>query len=341
MSRSCRIPILYAALSLLLAALLPLALCVGSVDIGAAEVWHALTGADVPDTTRFIVVESRLPAAVTALFAGAALAVAGLLMQTCFDNPLAGPSIMGISSGSSLGVALVVLGGIPLSGVWSQGAIVLGALLGALAVLGVILLFSAIVRSAEVLLIIGILVGYLATSAISFLNYFAPERAVHGYVMWGMGNFNGVDISALPYFVVLCSVLCLMSAIYVKCLNIILFGGEYAHSVGVPVWRLRIMLLIISGALTAVVTAWCGPIGFIGLAVPHMARMLSATSNHRIVLPVTVLTGALTGILCQVLSALPSQYYAGQLPVNAITPLIGVPVITYVLLKRRRLLYFN
>lgn len=335
-----RTTLVVSALATLLLILLPLSVFCGSVSLDFSQVYDAICGKG-DAMTHFIVMESRFPAAITSLCAGAALAISGLLMQTCFANPLAGPSIMGISSGASLGVGLVLLAGLPIVGAGGTAALVGGALFGAIAVLAILLAFSSVIRSAEILLIIGILVGYLTSSAISLLNFFAPERAVHGYVMWGMGNFNGVALDVLPVFAVLCIMLCFCAAFYINSLNALLFGVDYARSVGVSVWRVRFGLLLVAGALTAVVTAWCGPIGFIGLAVPHIARMLVATSNHRAVLPVTLLCGAVTGLICQVLSTFPSQWYAGQLPINAITPLIGVPVITYVLLNRRKILYFN
>ncbi|MDE6206717.1 MAG: iron ABC transporter permease [Muribaculaceae bacterium] len=335
-----RTTIVLLSLVVAVAVLLPLAVLSGSVRLSLSEVWQTLCGHGT-EMTDFIVLGSRLPAAVTALCAGASLAVAGLLMQTSFDNPLAGPSIMGISSGANLGVAIVMLAGVPLVSAWGTAAVVVGAFVGAMAILLVLLALSSVLRSSEVLLIVGILIGYLASSAISLLNFFAPERAVHGFVMWGMGNFNGVTTEILPVFAAICAVLCIGSALYIKSLNAMLFGADYARSVGLSVGRVRAGVLFISGALTAVVTAWCGPIGFIGLAVPHIARMLVATSNHRAVLPATILSGAVVGLLCQVLSSMPSQWYAGQIPINAITPLIGVPVIAYVLFNRRKLLYFN
>lgn len=291
--------------------------------------------------SRFVIIETRLPALLTSLLAGAALAVAGLLMQTCFANPLAGPSIMGISSGASLGVAVVIMLGASYVGLWGSMAIAAGAFIGAMSVLGILLLLSAAVRSSEMLLIIGILVGYLTSSIISLLNYFAPERAVHSFVLWGLGNFSNVDLSILPYFAVLCLLFIAISFPYIRSLNALLFGADYAHSAGVNVARVRTGLLLVSGALTATVTAWCGPIGFIGLVIPHIARMSLGSSNHRTVLPVTVLAGAFVGLLCQILSVLPSLFMPGNIPINAITPVIGVPVIIYVLLNRRKILYFN
>ena len=315
-------------------------LTLGSADIPISEIASVIGGKGSP-TAQFIVLETRLPALLTAMLAGASLSVSGLLMQTCFANPLAGPSIMGISSGSSLGVALVMMLGASYVGLWGNIAIVTGAFAGAMVVLVILLLFSSIVKSSEVLLILGILIGYLTSSAISLLNYFAPEKAVHNFVIWGMGNFSSVHLSILPWFAALSVILMGLAMLYIRSLNVLLFGMEYARSAGIRPGRVRNGLMTISGALTAVVTAWCGPIGFLGLVIPHIARMLLSTSNHRVVLPITILTGAATGILCQVISVLPSCRIPGSIPINAITPIIGVPVIIYVMLNRRRLLYFN
>lgn len=327
-------------LTVLIIICLPFGLLLGSVAISPGQAFDALCG-NGDAMSRFVIIETRLPALLTSLLAGAALAVAGLLMQTCFANPLAGPSIMGISSGASLGVAVVIMLGASYVGLWGSLAVAAGAFAGAMLVLGVLLLFSAAVRSSEMLLIIGILVGYLTSSIISLLNYFAPERAVHSFVLWGLGNFSSVDLSILPYFAVLCLLFIAISFPYIRSLNALLFGADYAHSAGVNVGRVRTGLLLVSGALTATVTAWCGPIGFIGLVIPHIARMALGSSNHRTVLPVTVLAGAFVGMLCQILSVLPSLFMPGNIPINAITPVIGVPVIIYVLLNRRKILYFN
>lgn len=326
-------------LTLLLLAL-PLGLSVGGVDISLSAIWQAVTG-NADEITHYIIIENRFPALLTALLAGASLSVAGLLMQTCFGNPLAGPSIMGISSGASLGVALVImfLGGTV--GMWGNIAVFTGALLGAFVVLGILSLFSLIVKSGDALLIVGILIGYLAGSIISLLNFFSTDQAVHSFVLWGLGTFSTVGLERLPYFVVISLILLLSTAFYARSLNALLLGDRFAANVGLSVRRVRTGLMIISGALTAVVSAWCGPIGFIGLVVPHIARLMLGSSNHTRLLPVTALCGAVMGVLCQIVSVAPSLSKGGVLPVNAITPLIGVPVIVYVLINRRKLLYFN
>lgn len=325
-----------------IACLLTFAGCLlcGSVDIPAADVWQVLAGGEASKASwTYIVAQTRVPAAFTALLAGAGLAVSGLLLQTTFDNPLAGPSILGISTGSSLGVAIVMLALGGTLGAWGQAAVLAGALAGALAVMLILLSLSSLLRSATMLLITGILIGYLASSAISLLNFFSTREGVHAYVIWGMGSFGGVTNDILPLFAALVMIFVLAACAYVKPLNALLLGTRYAESAGVNIRSTRNGILLISGALTAVVTAWCGPIGFIGLVVPHVARLALQTSNHRSLLPATALCGAVTGGLCQWLSVAPGAW--GVIPVNAITPLVGVPIIIYIIVRRRSIFYFN
>lgn len=328
-----------AALAIIIAATAG-CLLLGSVDIPAADVWRALSGGELQrESWRVIVCDTRVPAILTALLAGASLAVAGLLMQTTFDNPLAGPSILGISTGASLGVAIVMLAAGALMPVVSQDLVLIGALAGAMAVIALLLAMSSLVRSATMLLIVGILIGYLASSVIALLNFFSSREGVHSYVIWGLGNFGGVKMSEMALFAGISLLLIFASMLCIKPLNAMLLGHQYAESSGVNVKLWRNAALLISGGLTAVVTAWCGPIGFVGLVVPHIARLALHTSNHRSLLPVTALFGAATGILCQLLSVAPGQY--GVIPVNAITPVIGVPVIIYIIVCRRSIFYFR
>lgn len=328
------------ALSLLVVVLLPLNLVYGSIDIPFSEVLNALIGDPVSKHTwKTIVVETRLPMALTAALAGAALAVAGLLLQTTFDNPLAGPSILGVSTGSSLGVAVVMLamGGVVSEALTSYFSILLGAIAGAAVVMLILLFFSSIVKSTAMLLIIGIMVGYLTSSAISLLNFFSTQEGVHSFVIWGMGNFTGVTLDRLPLFSILILVSLGLSFMLVKPLNALLLGARYAENLGVSIKATRNKLLLLSGILTAVVTAFCGPIGFLGLVVPHIARLALRSSNHTVLLPATALAGAVIALLCNLISVLPSSV----IPINAITPIIGVPIIIYVIINRKKILYFN
>ena len=324
----------------LIVILFPMLMIVGSVDIPPSEVWATLTGGEVSrEAWRVIVLETRIPSACTAAIASAALSVAGLLLQTTFDNPLAGPSILGVSTGSSLGVAIIMLAIGGAGSLAGQSAVLAGALAGAMLIMVILVTMSSLVRSATVLLIVGILIGYLSSSAISLLNFFATQEGVHSYVIWGLGNFYGVSTERLPAFAAIAVALLAASLLFIKPLNALLLGQRYAENIGVRTIRVRNRLLLLSGALTALVTAACGPIGFIGLVVPHIARLSTGTSNHAVLLPATILAGAATGLLCALISVLPSQW--GVMPVNAITPVIGVPVIVYIILRRRKIFYFN
>lgn len=315
-------------------------LLAGAADIPAGAILDIITGHGSGNQAwDYIVLETRLPALATAALAGMALSVAGLLMQTTFDNPLAGPSILGISSGSSLGVAIVIMALGAVVGLWSRAAVVAGALAGALAVMLLLTVMSALLRSSTMLLIVGILIGYLASSAISLLNFFATRESVHTFVIWGLGSFGGVTSTELPAFAALTAAPALLSALYAKALNALLLGERYAASAGVSIRATRRGLLLLSGALTAVVTAWCGPVGFIGLVVPHIARLALHTSDHRRLLPASALIGAAVGVVCLLACIAPGP--RGIIPLNAVTPVIGVPVIIYIIVRRRSIFYFN
>ena len=331
---------------LVLVALFVVNLVYGSVAIPLSAVVEVLLGHDIDNMAwQQIVLQSRFPQAVTALFAGASLAVSGLLLQTLFKNPLAGPSILGISDGANLGVALVMLffgSSLSLFSVYSFGgslAMIIAAFIGACIILGVIIFFSTKVTSSVMLLIIGIMVGYLASSVISILNYYSSADRVHAYVMWGMGDFSGVSNERLPFFII-CSIAGLSLAILmIKPLNALLLGESYAKNLGVKVKRTRIIILLCTGILTATATAFCGPVSFIGLAVPHIARLLLGSSNHTKLLPVTILAGSCIALLCNILTVIPGD--DSILPLNAITPLVGAPIIIYVIINRKNIQYFN
>ncbi len=320
-------------------------LFVGSVNIPFGAVCDVLTGNETAkESWRFIVLESRLPQALTALFCGGALAISGLMLQTAFNNPLAGPSILGISTGASLGVAIVMLlGGSMMSGTMFQlsgfFATIIGAFAGAMVVMALILFFSTLVKSNLMLLIIGIMIGYVASSAISLLNFFATVEGVHSYMIWGLGNFGGISMDQMPYFFITCMVGFLISFLLIKPLNALLLGPRYAENLGVNIRLVRNWLLIASGILTAITTAYCGPIAFIGLAVPHIARLLLGTSNHNSLMPVTLLCGGVIALLCNLICVLPGEN--GIIPLNAVTPVVGAPIIIYVIVNQRKIQYFN
>lgn len=331
---------------LLIVILFAVNLFVGAVDIPAVDVMSIIFGSDgaagadshIPASWRYIILQNRLPQALTAMLCGSSLAVSGLMLQTAFRNPLAGPSIFGINSGASLGVALVMLllGGSITTGTFSLTgfvAILVAAFIGAMAVMALIMLFSTLVKSNIMLLIIGIMIGYITSSAISLLNFFATEEGVQSYMIWGLGNFGGVTMLQMPAFASVTIFGLIASLLLVKPLNALLLGDQYAENLGINIKRVRNSLLFVTGILTAISTAFCGPVAFIGLAVPHIARMILGTENHRRLLPATLLCGAATALLCNIACVLPGS--RGIIPLNAVTPIMGAPVIIYVLLKQR------
>lgn len=315
-------------------------LMTGSVSIPCSAVWRVLIGEDegVSESWRFIILESRLPQMVTAMLSGACLATAGLMMQTVFRNPLAGPDVFGINGGAGLGVALVMLlagGSVTLGtlGVTGNVAILAAAFAGAMAVMAIILFSSTLVRDGVMLLVIGIMVGYLSSSVVTLLNYSATEQGIRSFMLWGMGSLDGVTPSLLPLYVTITLSALVLSLLMVKPLNLLSLGDNYARNLGLNTRRARNYALLLTGLLTAVVTAYCGPIAFIGLAVPHIARLLTVTDDMRRLLPITMLTGAVVTMACHLLCFVPGE--AGMLPLNAVTPLIGAPVIIYVIIRKR------
>ena len=313
-------------------------LFIGSVNLPASDVLAILTGNGRGGTAEFIVLGSRLPMAVTATLAGAGLAASGLMLQTAFRNPLAGPSILGISSGASLGVAVVMLlfGGTVSAGVFTLGgytAVVAGAFAGSLLIMGILLSLSSILKNDLMLLITGIMIGYLVSSAIMLLNYAASAEGLQGYVMWGLSTFNSVAMDKLPLFGGLVATGLIIALTLVKPLNLLLLGDGYARNLGINIRRVRNLLLLATGLLTATITAFCGPVSFLGLAVPHIARLIFRSDNHRTLLPATLLTGAGVTLCCNLVCVLPSD---SVLPVNAVTPLFGAPVVLWILLRNRR-----
>lgn len=314
-------------------ALFSLSLLHGSVDIPWTEVAGILLGKPCNNASWvYIVLQTRLPQALTAMLAGAALSVSGLLLQTTFRNPLAAPDIFGVTSGASLAMALLTLAPAALAGEAVGGLpAVTAAFLGAIAVTAVIWMASRMVRSSVMLIIIGIMVGYVASSAITLLNFFATEQGVKTFSVWGMGSFSNVTMEQMPLFASITTLTTIATLLLAKPLNAMLLGETYAENLGINTRLTRDLLLIITGLLTAVVTAYCGPIAFIALAVPHLARLTLHTSDHHELLPATMLWGCSVALLCNVLTCLPGQ--AGILPLNAITPLIGAPIIVYVILR--------
>lgn len=336
----------YPLLAIVLVVLFMGSLMYGAVSIPAGRVVDILLGDDVGRTAwQNIVLQSRLPQAITALLAGASLATSGLLLQTLFRNPLAGPSILGISDGANLGVAAVMLyfgGSLGMAADWLLGGyalVILAAFSGACVILGIIIYFSAKVKSNVMLLIIGIMIGYIASSLISILNYYASADKVHAFVMWGLGNFSGVSMEQIPVFSFISLSGLFIAILLIKPLNALLLGEMYAANLGIKIKRTRIFILLCTGLLTAVTTAFCGPISFIGLAVPHISRLMLGSSNQKLLVPVTMLCGACVALLCNMLMVLPGTN--NILPLNAVTPMLGAPVIIYVIINRKNIQYFS
>lgn len=317
----------------------------GSVDIPVRAVIDILLGREAErETWNFIIWESRFPQSVTALLCGASLSASGLMLQTVFNNPLADTSILGISSGASLGVALVLLmgGGSIVAGAFTLSgflSVIFGAFLGAALVLGLILFLSTLIKNTIMLLIAGIMIGYVASSLISLLNFFATAEGVQSFMVWGLGNFGGVSLKQLPAFSTVILLGLIGSVLLIKPLNALLLGVRYAENLGINIRRIRNFLLAVTGLLTAVTTAFCGPVAFIGLAVPHVARLMLGTSNHNSLMPVTLLTGSAVALLCNLICILPGE--VGVIPLNAVTPVLGAPVIIYVIINQRKIQYFN
>lgn len=314
---------------------------VGTIAIPLNDAFSILFGNDQqPQVWQNIILKSRLPQAMTAMVAGAGLAISGLQMQTVFSNPLAGPSVLGISNGASLGVAFVVLatgsiGGVALSSLGAVGnaAISLAAIFGAMSVMALIVYVSQKVQGNATLLIIGVMIGYVATAIIGVLKYFSNEEDIRAYVVWGLGSFSRVSGNQMELFVVLMLILIPLSMLTVKTLNILLLGEQYARNLGLNIKRARLLVIGCSSILVAIVTAYCGPIMFLGLAVPHLCRAIWRTSDHRVLMPATMLTGTALALICNLIARMPG--FEGALPINSVTALIGAPVVAMVLFRRK------
>ena len=316
-------------------------LCFGSVSIPMKEIWAAVFGGE-GSTYRAIIMDYRLPQAITALLAGIGLSVSGLLMQTLFRNPLADPSLLGISSGSSLGVALVVLLGtatglsVNTLTLWSTFGVTVAAFVGAFAVLLLILALSSRLRSMVSLVLVGIMIAYIAGSVTDILKFFSQKEGLHSFVIWGMGSFSNVSKAQLPFFAIAVVAGAIGSFFLFKTLNLLLLGERYAENLGVNIKQSSILIILASGFLTALITAFCGPIAFLGLAVPHIARFLFKSSDHKLLIPATAFIGMDLALFCNLIARLPS--FEGNLPVNSVTALIGAPIVLWVIFHRQKVL---
>ena len=330
-----RTTILFTALSLLTAALFAADLLIGSVAVAPRDIWAVLTGGSCDPAVRDIVLKIRLLKAVTALFAGAALAASGLQMQTLFRNPLAGPYVLGISSGAGLGVALFLLGA-PLLGVSAHSfvqslGIAGAAWLGAALVLLIVMSVSRRIKDIMVILILGMMFGSGVSSVVEILQYLSSEAALKSFVIWTMGSLGDVTGGNLALMLPVITAGLVLSVAVIKPLNLLLLGENYARTMGLNVQRTRTLLFLSTVLLAGTVTAFCGPVGFIGLAVPHLARMLFASADHRVLMPASMLSGAALLLVCDLIST------SLALPINTVTALMGIPVVIVVVVRNRNL----
>ena len=330
-----RTAILFTVLSLLTAALFTADLLIGSVAVALHDIWAALTGGSCDPAVRDIILKIRLLKAVTALFAGAALAASGLQMQTLFRNPLAGPYVLGISSGAGLGVALFLLGA-PLLGVSAHSfvqslGIAGAAWLGAALVLLIVMAVSRRIKDIMVILILGMMFGSGVSSVVEILQYLSSEAALKSFVIWTMGSLGDVTGGNLALMLPVITAGLALSVAVIKPLNLLLLGENYARTMGLNVQRTRTLLFLSTVLLAGTVTAFCGPVGFIGLAVPHLARMLFASADHRVLMPASMLSGAALLLVCDLISK------SLALPINTVTALMGIPVVIVVVVRNRNL----
>lgn len=333
---------LLVGISIALGVFFLLNLLLGSVPIPLRAICEMLLGNEEhPVVWQNILWKSRVPQALTALVAGAALSVSGLQMQTVFHNPLADPSVLGVSAGASLGVAFVVLlsgaiGGVALSRLGYLGEIALSvaAIIGSLSVLALIVFISTKVKGNVTLLIIGVMIGYVANAIIGVLKFFSVEEDIRAYVIWGLGSFARVSGDQMLLFVALMALLIPLSFLLIKTMNLLLLGSNYARNLGLNIHRARLLVILSASILVAIVTAYCGPIMFIGLAVPHLARAIFRSSDHRVLMPATVLIGATLALACNLIARMPG--FEGALPLNSVTALIGAPVVASVLFRKRK-----
>lgn len=331
--------ILFIALTMLLFIMLFADLLLGSVSISPTDIFLAFEGKS-SSVYNQIILDFRLPKALTAIVAGAALSVSGLQMQTVFRNPLSGPDIMGISSGASLGVAIMVLGfssffSTSLFTVWGSWSIVMIAWLGAGSVLLLIMLVSIRVRDIMTLLILGILFSGATSAIVTILQYFSSESMLKSFVVWTMGSLGGVTFTQLKVLIPSVFAGLLITSLIIKQLDVMLLGEKYSASIGVNVHGTRILVFISTSILAGSITAFCGPIGFVGVAVPHLARMIFHSSTHKILFPATILIGAIVMLFSDIIAQMPGSNIT--LPINAVTSILGIPVIVWIIMKNKKM----
>ncbi len=314
----------------------------GSVSIPTKEIFKSLVGSIDNENWQYIIQDYRLPKAFTAVLVGSGLGISGLLMQTLFRNPLAGPFVLGITSGASLGVALVIMGSSILSGFFaalliSKWSIVIAASLGSFLVLLAVMIVSTRVRDTMAILIIGLMFGSITAAVVSVLSYFSSAEQLQQYIFWGFGSLGNLSWDELLVFFIIYVIGMLLTVLSIKSLNTLLLGENYAKSLGLNIKKSRILIIIATSLLAGTITAFAGPIAFIGLAIPHITRQIFNTSNHKILLPAVFLFGAIIMLICDSIAQLPASDYT--LPINAITSLIGAPVVVWLLVRKRKMIF--
>ena len=327
--------ILFWVLAIAILLLFAIDMGVGSVDITASDIWAALIGGDGDPIKRKIIIDIRLTKALVAILAGAGLAVSGLQMQTLFRNPLAGPYVLGVSSGASLGVAIFILGA-PLLGLGglsflSSIGVAGAAWIGAAAVLAMVATVSRRIKDIMVILILGMMVGSAVSAIVQVLQYMSHEEALKSFVIWTMGSLGDVTLSQLWLVATAIIAGLILSISVIKPLNLLLLGESYARTMGMNIRRTRMLILLSTTLLAGTVTAFCGPIGFIGLAIPHVARIIFHNADHRILMPATAMTGALSMLVCDIISKM------FTLPINTITALLGIPIVIWVVIRQKNI----
>lgn len=315
----------------------------GSVRIPFADVISSLTAQGASKSTwEYIIIEYRLPKALTAILAGSGLAVSGLLMQTLFRNPLAGPFVLGLSSGASLGVALLILGAGAFGGfmgsfLLSQWSLVIASALGSFLVLLAVLAVTLHVKDSMAILIIGLMFGSVTAAVVAVLSYFSTAEKLQQYIFWSFGSLGDLSWPGIIILALCCVLGVLIAFFSCKSLNALLLGENYAKSMGLRIKRTTLFIILATSILAGGITAFAGPIAFVGLAVPHLTRQLFTTSNHFVLLPAVLLTGAILMLICDTVAQLP--FNEATLPINAITSLIGAPVVIWLLVRKRKLLF--
>lgn len=304
----------------------------GDVKIDWRSVINLLSGGNSDNLAWSYIVESRLNRSIVALFAGGALGVSGLILQVFFRNPLAGPGVLGITSGASLGVAIVILGGVTMNSILGNVSVIIAGILGAFVVLFLLLILSRFIRNSITLLVTGLMFSYFTSALINILYHWANETDTRAYVLWGFGSFEGLERVELNLFVTIITCVVLMAFLLIKPLNGMVAGPEYASSLGINIKRSRVLIILITGVLAAIVTVYCGPIGFVGIAVPQLIRTVIRSTNHAVILPAVFLGGSFLALFADYVVRLTSN----NLPLNTVTALIGAPIIIAVIVKMNR-----